>query len=187
MECPRLYQFQGRRGRGKGYHKNGCAANPHSLQGQQQLFVQLPLLIYRSLQNSHEAWRSLAISFCVGLVLLAAWFVLRKERYAADQAIAKVTFHIWTELRFLVVFLCLLCLTVPMLAAADGYNWWYPDDVSYTIMQTLRCFGAGLFNPGAALGLFWAVWFIRNDHRYHPAETRKSLYRTVSSAMRKMN
>ena len=31
-------------------------------------------------------------------------------------------------------------------------------------MQTLRCFGAGLFNPGAALGLFWAVWFIRNDH-----------------------
>ena len=44
MECPRLYQFQGRRGRGKGYHKNGCAANPHSLQGQQQLFVQLPLL-----------------------------------------------------------------------------------------------------------------------------------------------
>ena len=56
--------------------------------------------IYRSLQNSHEAWRSLAISFCVGLVLLAAWFVLRKERYAADQAIAKVTFHIWTELRY---------------------------------------------------------------------------------------
>ena len=109
--------------------------------------------IYRSLQNSHEAWRSLAISFCVGLVLLAAWFVLRKERYAADQAIAKVTFHIWTELRFLAVFLCLLCLTVPMLAAADGYLWWYPDDVSYTIMQTLRCFGAGLFNPGAALGL----------------------------------
>ena len=141
--------------------------------------------IYRSLQNSHEAWRSLAISFCVGLVLLAAWFVLRKERYAADQAIAKVTFHIWTELRFLAVFLCLLCLTVPMLAAADGYLWWYPDDVSYTIMQALRCFGAGLFNPGAALGLFWAVWFIRNDHRYHPAETRKSLYRTVSSAMRK--
>ena len=141
--------------------------------------------IYRSLQNSHEAWRSLAISFCVGLVLLAAWFVLRKERYAADQAIAKVTFHIWTELRFLAVFLCLLCLTVPMLAAADGYLWWYPDDVSYTIMQILRCFGAGLPNPGAALGLFWAVWFIRNDHRYHPAETRKSLYRTVSSAMRK--
>ena len=141
--------------------------------------------IYRSLQNSHEAWRSLAISFCVGLVLLAAWFVLRKERYAADQAIAKVTFHIWTELRFLAVFLCLLCLTVPMLAAADGYLWWYPDDVSYTIMQTLRCFGAGLFNPGAALGLFWAVWFIRNDHHYHPAETRKSLYRIVSSAMRK--
>ena len=141
--------------------------------------------IYRSLQNSHEAWRSLAISFCVGLVLLAAWFVLRKERYAADQAIAKVTFHIWTELRFLAVFLCLLCLTVPMLAAADGYLWWYPDDVSYTIMQTLRCFGAGLFNPGAALGLFWAVWFIRNDHHYHPDETRKSLYRIVSSAMRK--
>ena len=52
-------------------------------------------------------------------------------------------------------------------------------------MQTLRCFGAGLFNPGAALGLFWAVWFIRNDHRYHPAETRKSLYRTISSALRK--
>ena len=141
--------------------------------------------IYRSLQNSHEAWRSLAISFCVGLVLLAAWFVLRRERRAADQAIAKATFHIWTELRFLAVFLCLLCLTVPMLAAADGYNWWYPDVIPYAIMQTLRCFGAGLFNPGAALGLFWAVWFIRNDHHYHPAETRKSLYRTVSSALRK--
>lgn len=111
--------------------------------------------------------------------------MLRRERRAADQAIAKATFHIWTELRFLVVFLCLLCLTVPMLAAADGYNWWYPDDIPYAIMQTLRCFGAGLFNPGAALGLFWAVWFIRNDHRYHPAETRKSLYRTVSSALRK--
>ena len=41
--------------------------------------------IYRSLQNSHEAWRSLAISFCVGLVLLAAWFVLRRERRAADH------------------------------------------------------------------------------------------------------
>lgn len=52
-------------------------------------------------------------------------------------------------------------------------------------MQILRCIGAGLPNPGAALGLFWAVWFIRNDHHYHPAETRKSLYRTVSSAMRK--
>ena len=91
----------------------------------------IPQPPYRSLQNSHEAWRSLAISFCVGLVLLAAWFVLRRERRAADQAIAKATFHIWTELRFLVVFLCLLCLTVPMLAAADGYNWWYPDVIPY--------------------------------------------------------
>ena len=142
--------------------------------------------VYRSLQDSQAAWRAIAISFGVGLVLLAVWFVLRKARCAADQAIAKATFHIWTELRFLAVFLCLIGLVLPMLTTADFYySWQYPDNIPYMTMQVLRCLGAGLSNLGAALGLFWAVWLIRNDHRYHPAETRRSLYRTVSSAMRK--
>ena len=142
--------------------------------------------VYQSLQDSRETWRSIAVSFGVGLVLLAVWFALREDRCVADRAIAKATSYVWTELRFLAVLLCLIGLVLPILTTADYYyRWWYPDDTSYMTTQVLRCLGAGLSNLGAVLGLFWTVWFIRNDHRYHPVETRKSLYRTVSGALQK--
>ena len=143
--------------------------------------------LYQSLLNSQQIWTNLSACFFVGVLLLAVWFVLRKDRKMADAKIAAVTAYIPTEVRFLAVAVCLVGLLLPMLAQLSGnwYGWWNVYDPNALTMWFLRTVCAALANTGALLGLIWSIWFIRNDHRYHPKEQRRSLFRMATGALRK--
>ena len=80
---------------------------------------------------------------CIRDRLLAAWFVLRKERYAADQAIAKVTFHIWT------------CLLYTSLLSAV---WGFDSDVETRVTdETLRRLRNKLLQAGSTV-IVSTIW-----------------------------
>lgn len=143
--------------------------------------------LYQDLLNSRQIWAQLAVCCSAGILLLAVWFVLRKDRKMADAKIAAVTAYIPTEVRFLAVALCLVGLLLPMLAQLSGnwYGWWNAYDPNALTSWFLRAVCAVLANTGALLGLIWSVWFIRNDHRYHSKEQRRSLVRMATGALRK--
>ncbi|MDO4315826.1 MAG: hypothetical protein Q4C45_08605, partial [Oscillospiraceae bacterium] len=79
---------------------------------------------YQSLQETHSFWLTQAALLAAGAVLLAAWFLLRREKRLADAKLASWTVHIWTELRFLAVALSLACLLLPRMGSAAQELWW---------------------------------------------------------------
>lgn len=143
--------------------------------------------LYQDLLNSQQVWTQLAVCCSAGILLLAVWFVLRKDRKMADEKIAAVTAYIPTEARFLAVAVCLVGLLLPMLARLSGnwYGWWNAYDPNALTSWFLQYLCAGVANTGALLGFVWSIWFIRNDHRHNPKEQRRSLIRMATGALRK--
>ena len=143
---------------------------------------------YRSFQESREFWLTKAALLGAGVLCLALWFCLRRERQAADKKIAFWTVHVWTEIRFLTVAVPLCALLLPPMASMFD-TLWYRQVRLYGLfsMEVLDYMGwslaACLENTGALLCLWWAVWLIRNDHRYNPRESRKSLLRKLGRVL----
>lgn len=143
--------------------------------------------VCQSLQEGRGFYFRQAALLGLGLLLLAVWFIFRREKRLADQKIASWTIHVWTELRFLAVVLPLAALLT-----ARGWNvfrdiWWsfsYSyveiEELAYWLPELVRSLAAGLENTGALLCLVWAVWLIHNDHRYNPREKRRNLWRFIS-------
>ena len=139
--------------------------------------------VYRNFQENREFWLTQAALLGAGVLLLAVWFLLRRERRLADGKIASWTIHVWTELRFLAVTVP-LCALLPRLGSM-AYELWY--EILYEGLFSVympsylgRALAASLENTGALLCLWWAVWLIRNDHKYNPKSERRSLWRHVS-------
>lgn len=144
--------------------------------------------IYQNLQESRTFWLTQAALLCAGVLLLAVWFVLRKERQAADEKLASWTVHMWTEVRFLAVAVPLCSLFLPRLAYMADTLWYRIRLDTLFSAEVLgyvgRSLASCLENTGALLFLFWAAWFIRNDHKYNPKEQRNSLLRRLFRALR---
>ena len=139
--------------------------------------------VYRNFQENREFWPTQAALLGAGVLLLAVWFLLRRERRLADEKIASWTIHVWTELRFLAVTVP-LCALLPRLGSM-AYELWYEILYEglfsvYMLSYLGRALAASLENTGALLCLWWAVWLIRNDHKYNPKSERRSLWRHVS-------
>lgn len=142
--------------------------------------------IHQSLQEGRAFYLRQAALLGLGLALLAAGFLFRREKRLAEEKIASWTVHVWTELRFLTV-----ALPLAALLAARGRNilrdiWWslsysYAEieELVYWLPELARGLAAGLENTGVLLCLVWAVWLIHNDHRYNPKEKRRNLWRFV--------
>lgn len=138
---------------------------------------------YRELQNSRQTWTQIALCFAAGVLLLVLCFPLRKSRRVADRAVAAVTRHIPTEIRFLAVVISLAGLLLPMLAVLSG-GWWY-EDFDYMLLRLVQGVCASVGSTAALLVFFWSVWLIRNDHRYNPKEQRRSLLRKLTGVLRR--
>lgn len=143
---------------------------------------------YQSLQEARSFWLTQAAALAAGLVLLAVWFALRREKRLADEKLASWTVHVWTEPRFLAVAACLLWMTAGNSYVSDmawalrhelfqGWNYWAGLAGRYLLCLPLS-------NSPALLALVWVVWLIHNDHRYNPKERRRSLLRGLFRALR---
>ena len=143
---------------------------------------------YQSLQEARSFWLTQAAALAAGLVLLAVWFALRREKRLADEKLASWTVHVWTEPRFLAVAACLLWMTAGNSYVSDmawalrhelfqGWNYWAGLAGRYLLCLPLS-------NSPALLALVWVVWLIHNDHRYNPKERRQSLLRGLFRALR---
>ncbi len=137
---------------------------------------------YQNLRESRSFWLTRAALLGAGMVLLAVWFALRREKRLADEKLASWTVHVWTEPRLLAVILSLACLLLPRMGSAAQDIWWmirYEGLSSYMLPYIGRALLAGLENTGALLCLVWSLWLIHNDHRYPPKSERRSLLRLL--------
>lgn len=148
--------------------------------------------VYSSLQESREFYFRQAVLLGAGILCLAAWFVLRRERKLVDEKLASWTVHVWTEVRFLAVVLALACLFMPWAGSAVGEMvreiWWvvwYSDTFTNALPYIGSALLACLENTKALLCLFWVLWLIHNDHRYNAKAERRSLWRLISLRTRK--
>lgn len=138
----------------------------------------------KSMANSRAFYLGAALTVSLGLALLAAWLILRRDRQAADVKIASWTAHVWTELRFLA-----LALSVAALLLGDRRilsNVWYELFYGGYVFTdyVLRSLIGGLENTPALLALVWTCWLVHNDHRHTPKAQRRSLWRLVAARSR---
>lgn len=148
--------------------------------------------VYSSLQESREFYFRQAVLLGAGILCLAAWFPLRRERKLVGEKLASWTVHVWTEVRFLAVVLALACLFMPWARSAIGEMvreiWWvvwYSDTFTNALPYIAKALLACLENTKALLCLFWVLWLIHNDHRYNAKAERRSLWRLISLRTRK--
>lgn len=148
--------------------------------------------VYSSLQESREFFFHQAVLLIAGILCLAAWFVLRRERKLVDEKLASWTVHVWTEIRFLAVVLALACLFMPWAGSVIREMireiWWivrYSDTFTNALPYIANALLACLERTGALLCLFWVLWLIHNDHRYNAKAERRSLWRLISLRTRK--
>ncbi len=139
--------------------------------------------ITQSIQEARAFYFRQTALLGAGLLCLALWFVLRREKKLADRRIASWTVHVWTEVRFLAVAAALVCLLLPSAGAPLDEVWWeirYAGLYSDMLPYIGRALLAHLENTGPLLALVWVLWLIRNDHRHNPKAKRRSLWRMVS-------
>ncbi len=142
--------------------------------------------LYQNMQEGRAFYRTALLALGAGLALLVIARLLRRHRAWAEERIAAATVHVWTELRFLAVAGCLFLL---LAGGIGGTDWWwefyYEGFHLYFLTATARDVLACLDNVPALLGLVWTAWLIHNDHRHHPKEERRSLWRLVGVRMGK--
>ena len=139
--------------------------------------------LYRSIQNSQAFYRGQAIQFGVGLALLVVYLLLRKSKAEADQAVARLTAHVWTEFRVLAVCGCVLWLWMANLESSMSWylaSGWFGSWDRWSALLAGTVLGLFLSSPAALAATFWVVYLIVNDHRYTPKAARGSLLKAVT-------
>lgn len=143
--------------------------------------------IARQVEESREFYRRQAVLLAAGLAYLVLWLFLRKSTVPVDRKIASWTVHVWTEVRFLLVF---LPLALWLLAGLNYYSVW---DILYILGWnsgvSFSDWGLALLrlltdSPPVLLALVWFIWLIYNDHHYNPKECRGSLLRKLFRILR---
>lgn len=137
--------------------------------------------VYENHRETQQTYLSLGIEFLVGLVLTGLWLALRNWKKLADRAVARVTAHIWTEVRVVVVLVpAALVLFFPLAYLVNNFseiaNDTYALHVLPYLLAVLGCF---FINTPAVLALFWCVWLLVNDRRCTPKSERRSLFRML--------
>ena len=111
------------------------------------------------------------IQLGVGLALLGVYFLLRKEKPLADRAIARVTGHLWFELKLLLLLGALFFLFFPRSEAMWGvlrqatYTVTYEESPLYQAPWFLTTYLSQIA-PDAILTAFWTAYLFVNDLRY---------------------
>lgn len=138
-----------------------------------QLYNRLYWIEYNQRQEKGR-YIALAASLAVGVILIAVYLILRKDKKRADQRIAKITGKIWYEGK-----LILLLLALGFVLFRSGY-WWSE------IFMRIRYgeFYTGMFRelfqemfawPAGLVGLFWMIYLFVNDNRYNQKVWKQSI------------
>ena len=145
--------------------------------------------IARQVNESWTFYRTQLWVFIAGVWGLVVWFLLRKSAEAVNRKIAAWTVHVWTEVRFLATALCALWAFLPGFVQSDSiyellyYGWEWDSGYSFAAwgQAVLRL---ALGNIPGLIALFWLIWLLRNDHRYNPKGSRRSLLRPFLGRVR---
>ena len=146
--------------------------------------------IAQKVEQANQFYRTQAALCGSGVLLLCVWFLLRRHKRLADAKIASWTVHVWTEARFVLGLLLVVCLIcgrgLPEFYYGMRELCWAMDDGYYFSviglgMSFLRLL---LGNIPVLLMLVWFFWLIYNDHRHNPKEARRSLLRPFLRALR---
>lgn len=140
--------------------------------------------IYAEYNDCRAQVLHLAYLLAAGIALLVLSFLLRRERAAAEEWLSRITCHVWTEFRFAAV----VGFGIAHLFAIDFFWWWdsffrafFQEDVLTTLAAAVLWF---LTPNNALLCLFWTLWLLALDHRYHPKSERRSFFRWLFGALR---
>ena len=136
--------------------------------------------VRQNLLNSKAFYQRQAFFQSVGLALLVVWFFLRRDARLAAARIASWTVHVWTEARFLLVLGAVCSLLLSRSAYFYEVTYYGGIDELFFLLGDMNWRALVLLvddNIPAVLFLFWTVWFIHNDHKYNPKESRRSLFR----------
>ncbi len=152
----------------------------------------------RQVEESESFYKTQGLLLLIALWCLAVWALLRKSVEPLNRKIASWTVHVWTEVRALLVLICLLWAFLPGLANTDLF-WSFKYGLGWALENGLM-WGSGYFDSAtqwfASLGrllltnvsgfvtLFWLCWLLYNDHRRGLPESRKSLLGALFRSLR---
>lgn len=128
--------------------------------------------LYTGLQSARNGYFSAATFVLLSLILLSLYWIWRKDKRCADQFLARLTGHVWFEIKLLVVILsvysCLASMPYTEFSFELGREMmWDWDMVSY-YLQELAADAIWL------LAVFWIVYLFINDLRYNRKSWRHS-------------
>ena len=146
--------------------------------------------LYAQYQQSRAAWRQLAVTFVAGLALLGVAIALRRCRAQAEQALARLTPYVFTEVRGLAIALSIGWMAVVLVGSVLENSWllFYRYASLSTMQQAVvfaRCVGAALSHTWALLTAVWSIRLVQIDHRYHEKRERRSVLRLLTGAVRR--
>ena len=134
-----------------------------------------------------------AIRLGVGLLFLAVWFFLRRNKIQADQALARFTGHIWFEVKLILLLGAVFFLFLPLsedmryllqeaayaVSIEDGGYLQYPWFLSQYLYEVTR-------RPESVLVAFWTLYLFVNDLRYGDKIWRHGIYGMLTAQSLKL-
>lgn len=147
-----------------------------------QLYNRLYWIEYNQ-RSQKGRFLALAASLALGIVLIAVYLILRKDKKRADRWIARITGKIWYEVK-----LILLLSALGLVLFHSGY-WW--DDFFMRIQ--FEEFYPGIFQElfremfawtGGVVGLFWIIYLFVNDHRCNQKVWKQSICGHIAEVFR---
>lgn len=136
--------------------------------------------MYQLYETYHEARSTalqLTVTLGIGIALLVAARVFRKERFKVNECIAGLTLHLWTEIRALLLAALLLC---HVFLTGYGVPYWLGNVLVrvFVLDQYLAVLTGlllALWPTTPLLCFVWLCWLICNDHRYNKNMVRRGL------------
>ena len=154
------------------YSENGSVRRDNSL-----------YWLKESLHDTKSQFIAQGVSFLIGLGLFVLYIVMRKDKKEADQQLAKVTNHLWFELKLLMLLGPLLLLFL----ALKEYFYFYMSEYYYNYdaieWSTFYYSMQGILEGKTSLVLlgFWLIYLVINDIRYHRGYWWQGISTTIYS------
>ena len=146
--------------------------------------------IAQQVEGTRSFYKTQAILFGAGLACLALWLLWKRYAIGLLRRLARLTQHVWTEARFLLVAIFAVWAFLPGFLSLNsvwdllnGYYWEWDGGTSFAAwgMAVLRFV---TMNPPGVLALFWLCWLIYNDHKRGMPGGRRSLLGALFRALR---
>lgn len=138
--------------------------------------------IEENLKLDRERYIQWLCAMILGILLLAAAFLFRREKKEANQAIARVSGKVWYEVKLLFIAALLYAAVMMIVLLSDEYGGFYYREYGgflWTAWEIIRAAGVNIEEGGVMAFLifpgFLILWLFWNDARYNKKAWKKSL------------